>query len=130
MRIVYDDAMQMDMVGIIARTCESLDVRSLLEYDNGTDRIQRPILKSKLNRALEAKNMFIGDTAEHAYGIGNNSKYPVYFRTTNAGEMQVCGYVSINVGLFGEAYVYCSDYNDSRISPSYEIGRFGVKKNT
>lgn len=57
----------------------------------------------------------------------NNYKYPVYYKTAPE-ELQQCGFININAGLYGEAYVSCEDHNGCRISPIYELNRRGIKK--
>ena len=34
-------------------------------------------------------------------GIGNNNKHPIYFKG-NSEELQICGYININSGLYSE----------------------------
>lgn len=63
----------------------------------------------------------------HANGIGNNCCYPVFYRPEGVDEMQQCGSVNLNRGLYGEGYVSCEDYNGRRVGPLYRVSRFGVK---
>lgn len=87
-------------------------------------RVQRAELKSQLTRFFARDNLKIGDTVTHAYGIGNNCQYPVYYEAEN--ELQQCCAININVGLYGEAYVSLEDYNGKRISNSYKLTAHGA----
>lgn len=129
MRIVYDDTMQAQMIEALANFMNHLDVQALVSYEYGMDRVQSHILRKKLNSFFEQHKMSIGNTVTHAYGIGNNCQHPVYYHPEDENELQQCGSININRGMFGEVYVNCVDYNDRRISPRYEIRTpWGVKK--
>ena len=43
-------------------------------------------------------------------------------------EIQQCGSINLNTGLYGEGYVSCEDYNGKRIGAAYEVRTRGVKK--
>ena len=126
MRVVYDDAMQ-------NKFCEKLydvmfnlkhNIKSVVKYDYGKERVQKHMVRERLNCVLEDYDMEIGNTVKHAHGIGNNSEYPVYYHAGN--EIQHCANIHINSGLHGEVYVYATDYNGNRISMSYELTKHGV----
>lgn len=125
MRIVYDDAKQNDFVLLVGKFLSSLNVLSVTQYDYGMERVQRYLVKQKLQSFLQARsNFYIGDKATHAHGIGNNCNYPVYFPTAN--EVQHCANININSGLYGEVFISVEDYNGKRISYAYELTQHGV----
>lgn len=129
MRIVYDDAMQSEMVKAVETFMDALDVGPFVSYEWGTDRVQMHKLRESLNRFLSSRHMSIGNTVTHAHGIGNNCLYPVYFQPADAGELQQCGSINLNTGLYGEGYVSCEDYNGRCVGPRYEVrARWGVRK--
>lgn len=132
MRIIYDDTMQSEFVSVklpnfLLRYEENPEeLESIAKYDYGMTRIQVSLLKEQLNQAVKDCFFEIGNDVTHANGIGNNCRYPVYY-TANPDELQICCYISINKGMYGEAYMYCDDYNKKRIGSSYEINyRCGV----
>lgn len=128
MRIVYDDTMQKEFCDILHRVMLNLNhnIKSVTEYDYGMDRVQSNKVKKRLNWVLEDFYMEIGNTVTHAHGIGNNCKYPVYYYVENNSEIQHCADININSGLYGEVYVYVTDYNNSKVGKSYELTRHGV----
>ena len=126
MRIVYDDTMQNTFVDYVEEFMMILDVKSIVEYDYGMDRVQRYKVKELLNKFLGNRYMEIGNKATHAYGIGNNCNYPVFYYTKN--EAQHCANININKGMFGEVFVSVEDYNGSRIGLIYEINKHGIKR--
>lgn len=127
MRIVYDDAKQGLMVNAVRSFMNDLNVKRFLREELGMDRIQMNLIRASLNRFLATKRLSIGEKVTHAHGIGNNCCYPVYYRPEGADEMQQCGNINLNRGLFGEGYVSCEDYNGRRIGPAYKVSHFGVK---
>lgn len=126
MRIVYDDTMQEHLVEQVDRFMRRLDVQSVLEYGYGMNRIQMHKVKTQLNKFLSSCYLEIGNTVTHAYGIGNNCQYPVYYYAEN--EIQHCANIDLNSGMFGEGYLYITDYNDNEISDLYEIHEWGIKR--
>lgn len=128
MRIVYDDAMQETMAAAVGEFMDTLNVEEIVRYEWGTDRVQTGMLREKLGAYLEHYRMSIGNTVTHAYGIGNNCQYPVYYHPEGADEIQQCGYINLNSGLFGEGFVSCEDYNGNRAGAFYEISTRGITK--
>lgn len=126
MRIVYDDAMQKTVVTLVAEYMAFLKnhMDRVVRYDYGIDRVQRALVKERLNGYLEDHYMEIGNTVTHAHGIGNNCKYPVYYDAEN--ETQHCADININSGLYGEVYVNVEDYNGRKVSPIYKLTRHGI----
>lgn len=125
MRIVYDDAKASKAVAALHDFMTwKLDIKSVTREENWMQRVQRAELKNQLARFFARDNLKIGDTVTHAYGIGNNCQYPVYYEAEN--ELQQCCAININVGLYGEAYVSLEDYNGKRISNSYKLTAHGV----
>lgn len=120
MRIVYDDAMQKFFLSKFEVFMSSLVPYSLAEYDYGMDRIQPRLFKTAFNLFLDAANMEIGVAESHRYGIGNNNRHPVYYKSSN-NEIQICAYININKGMYSEIFVSIEDYNESRISRCYTI---------
>lgn len=128
MRIVYDDAMQESMAAAVGKFMDSLDVKGITQYEWGTDRVQMGILKKRLSSYLEPYRFSIGNTVTHAHGIGNNCRYPVYYRPEGVDELQQCGSINLNSGMYGEGYVNCEDYNGRRVGAAYEVTTRGVTK--
>lgn len=128
MRIVYDDTMQGEMVIAVEKFMTSLNVRRIVRYEWGIARVQMHILREKLNLYLEHYRMSIGNNVTHAYGIGNNCRYPVYYHPEDSDEIQQCGYININSGMYGEGFVSGEDYNGNQIGASYEVRERGVLK--
>ena len=71
--------------------------------------------------------MSIGNKVTHAHGIGNNCQYPVYYHPEGSDEVQECGSININSGMYGEGFVSCEDYNGRRVGKLYEVTKFGIK---
>lgn len=128
MRIVYDDAMQGAMVSAVKEFMAGLDVKQITEPEYGMNRVQMHKLKGLLNRYLNVRNFRIGDTVTHAHDIGNNCCYPVYYAPEGAAEIQQCGSLNLNTGLYGEGYVSCEDYNGKRVGPAYEVRVRGIMR--
>lgn len=128
MRIVYDDNMQSTFVQAVSHFMETLRIAEVTRYENGMDRIQMYLVKEKLNRYLQDYHIEIGQTVTHAHGIGNNCQYPVYYHPEDATEIQQCAYINLNIGLYGEGYLSCEDYNGNRIGNTYELHKFGIKQ--
>lgn len=124
MRIVYDDRKATDFIllldDIICDIKYSFGTRCLME----DDRIQAHLVKKYIDARLGT--YYIGQTATHAHGIGNNNRYPVYYKGEN--ELEECCYIHINQGLYGECYVYTTDWDSKRIGYTYEFHRNGISK--
>lgn len=127
MRIVYDDAKQKDFIVAVERFMSYLNVSSIVEYNYGMDRVQRYLLRRKLDSFLATYTKFtIGNKATHAHGIGNNCNYPVYFTTSE--EIQHCANININAGLYSEVFVSIEDYNGKRVGAKYELTPHGITR--
>lgn len=87
MRIVYDDTMQGELVAAVEKFMASFDVKRIVQYEWGMDRVQMHILREKLNLYLEHCRMSIGNKVTHAHGIGNNCQYPVYYHPGGTSTM-------------------------------------------
>lgn len=128
MRIVYDDAKAGKAVAALHDFMTwKLDIKSVVREENWMQRVQRAELKSQLSRFFARDNLRIGDTVTHAYGIGNNCRYPVYYEAEN--ELQECCAININIDPFGDGYVSLEDYNGKRISEPYKLTSRGVAIN-
>lgn len=120
MRIVYDDTKATTMIKVLADfMTHHLSVKSIVRPDYGMNRVQRSELKEQLSYFIADYDLSIGDTVTHAYGIGNNCRYPVYYKAEN--ELQQCCSLNINVDPFGKGYVTLEDHNGTIISDSYRI---------
>ena len=127
MRIVYDDTMQKELVMLVAEYMHFLNgnMKRVVKYDWGMERVQKSEVKARLNGYIEDYSFAIGNTVTHAHGIGNNCQYPVYYYEGN--EIQHCANININTGLYGEVYVNIVDYNNKKVSRSYELTKHGVR---
>ncbi len=122
MRIIYDDAQAQACVAALRTFMDKLSPVEVCRMDYGINRVQDDMVWEKLNAFLSYRYyMSIGKQAEHYQGIGNNNKYPVYYSPEKEKEIQICCYVEINTGLYGEGFVYLSDYDGNRISPTYTL---------
>lgn len=128
MRIVYDDAKQDVMTAAVEKFMDSLSVEEITQHKYGIDRVQMHVLSQKLDAYLKAYSMSIGNTVTHAYGIGNNCQYPVYYHPEGLDEIQQCGSINLNSGMYGEGFVSCENYNGKRIGAAYEVKTYGVIK--
>jgi len=128
MRIVYDDSRQKDFTNALEGFISGIDIKDLVRYEWGTDRVQMAYVREKLNGYLKPFHMEIGRTVTHANGIGNNCMYPVYYCPEDTAEIQHCAYINLNTGMFGEGYLSCEDYNGKLISPVYEFHTYGIKR--
>lgn len=131
MRIVYDDAKQgrfvaellPDFLRFFSRG--SKELKSIIKYDYGMDRVQAHLFKQNLNTYLKKFDYEVGNDVIHKNGIGNNCRYPVYY-TNNPDELQICCYININKGLHSEIYINCENFNGERKGVCYEINKLGV----
>lgn len=87
MRIVYDDTMQGELVAAVEKFMASFDVKRIVQYEYGMDRVQMHS-EEKLNLYLEHCRMSIGNKVTHAHGIGNNCQYPVYYYPEGSDEIR------------------------------------------
>ena len=126
MRIVYDDTMQETMAAAVGEFMDALNVEEIVRYEWGTDRVQMSMLREKLGAYLEYYRMSIGNTVTHAYGIGNNCQYPVYYHPEGVDEIQQCGNINLNSDPYGGGYVGCENYNGKRIGAAYEVNTNSV----
>lgn len=126
MRIVYDDAMQKTLIKVVNDVMLYLNqnIKVVVKYDYGTNRVQGGKVKELLNRVFADYGFEIGNNVTHAHGIGNNCRYPVYYHAEN--EVQHCADININTGLYGEAFVSIVDYNGKVIGTKYELTKHGV----
>lgn len=119
MRIVYDDSKQKEFVAVLHCFTVIVDKKSISEYSYGMNRVSSYAFKNALNEYVGRYGFEVGKADYHAYGIGNNNRYPVYFHGSD--ETQHCANININSGLYSEVYVSVEDYNGTLIGPSYEI---------
>ena len=120
MRIVYDDArigLLTEFVAIWARTRGRH--AKISKYSYGMERIEACLVRQDLANYLEGKGFEIGKSCDHAHGIGNNNRHPVYYHTEQ--ETQQVGFVNINVSPYGSGYLYVTDYNDQRHGESHQL---------
>jgi hypothetical protein len=128
MRIVYDDA-QIRRVSVLlgkflvnqCSTPEKMQVMTRWSY--GMERVETPRVRQEFRKFIEEYGFEIGNECDHAGGIGNNNRNPIYFKTPD--ETQCTGYINVNSDLSGNAYVYITDYNGNRKSESYRLTRTG-----
>lgn len=120
MRIVYDDAKAARAVISLEQFMVwQLNPKEVVREENGMLRVQRPELKRQLAHYLARDGFQIGDRATHAYGIGNNCNYPVFYMARE--ELQQCCSINLNIDPFGVGYVSLEDYNGKRISDLYKV---------
>ena len=129
MRIVYDDEQQKSAIFALDEFMTGINFKKCCEYSNGMDRISSSDVKKYLDSRFREFQMEIGKTVTHAYGIGNNCKYPIYYYPMDKDEAQICVYININHGMFGECYVSLEDYNNNKIGDCmYEITKHYVRR--
>lgn len=129
MRIVYDDKMQSRLVKLVEEYLTFLNnhMDRVVRYEWGMYRVQRSLVKERLQGYLEDYGFDIGKTVTHANGIGNNCQYPVYY-VGSIDEIQHCANININSGLYDDVYVSIENYNAKRVGYRYELRRYGVTK--
>ena len=127
MRIVYDNTMQQKAVELVAEYLAFLNnhMDRVVRYDWGMNRVQRNLVKERLQGYLEDYGFDIGKTVTHAHGIGNNCQYPIYYYG-DIDETQHCANININSGLYGDVYVSIEDYNGKCVGKKYELNRNGI----
>lgn len=130
MRIIYDDAQQQDFVEEIHYIMAYLpiDIKSLIRFDGGTNRVQWKLVKDYLNRELRFNTepqFEIADKNFDTSGIGNNHLFPVLYKSSPE-EIQQCAYISITAGMYGEVYVKVKDYNARGVGLGYKITERGI----
>ena len=95
----------------------------------------RRVDKLKLAEALnsffmgKAPNTFhidVNGKVEHAHGIGNNNLYQLILWGTkgNPGDV-ICGYIYINLGFYGDAYIGVKDLDKNLVGDSIMLGPSG-----
>ena len=128
MRIVIDDNKAPEVVKLLEEFIRIArnDIRPYIKEEWGCERIQTDILKSKLNEFFESHNFKIGKTATHEHNIGNNNRYSVWYLAKD--EMQECCKLNLIHGLYGEAYLYLTDYDGQTLSKIYELHCTGIKE--
>lgn len=125
MRIVYDDArVDKAITALHDFMTWKLDIKSIVSEDDWMPRVQQKELKNQLARFFARDKLRIGNTVTHAYNIGNNRQYPVYYEAKN--ELQQCCAININFGLYGEVYVSLEDYDGNRISNFYKLTAYDI----
>ena len=133
MRIVYDDT-QISRVAVLLgsflneRCSTPAKMQVMTRWSYGMDRVETPRVRQELRKFLEEYGFEIGNECEHANGIGNNNRNPIFFETD--AEMQCTGYININSDMSGNAYIYVTDYNGNRKSQSYRLSRLGYSLNS
>lgn len=129
MRIVYDDTMQSRVVRLVEEYLTFLNnhMDRVVRYEWGMNRVQRSLVKARLQGYLEDYGFDIGKTVTHANGIGNNCQYPVYY-DGGFDELQHCANININSGLYGDVYVSIENYNGKCVGCRYELTRNGVTR--
>lgn len=127
MRIIYDDTMQKEAVKLVSEYLVFLNnhIERVVRYEWGMDRVQRSLVKERLQGYLEDYGFDIGKTVTHAHGIGNNCQYPIYYNG-DIYEIQHCANININSGLYGDVYVSVEDYNGRLVGKPYKLTRHGV----
>ena len=127
MRIVYDDTMQQKAVKLVAEYLEFLNkhMDRVVRYEWSMNRVQKNLVKERLQGYLEDFGFDIGKTVTHAHGIGNNCQYPIYYHGC-VNEIQHCANININSGLYGDVYVSIEDYNGKAIGKKYTLTRHGI----
>lgn len=127
MRIVYDDQMQQNAVKLVAEYLAFLNnhMDRVVRYEWSMHRVQKNLVKERLQGYLEDFGFDIGKTVTHAHGIGNNCQYPIYYNG-NINEIQHCANININSGLYGDVYVSIEDYNGKVIGKKYTLTQHGI----
>lgn len=128
MRIVIDDNKAPEAVKVLEDfiASELKDINPYLKDEWGCKRIQVNIIKNKLNEFFASHNFKIGKTSTHKHNIGNNNRYDIWYLAKD--EMQECCKLNLNYGLYGEAYLYLTDYDGQKLGKSYELHHTGIKE--
>lgn len=132
MRIIYDDSKQATAILTVYQFAESLlssgNTKRFTRQEWGMERVQMDRVKNALNAYISQYGFEIGKEATHAHNIGNNCKYPLYYYM-NSDELQICAYINLNTGMYGDGYISLEDYNGEKVGPRYEFhgSRFSIK---
>lgn len=127
MRIIYDDKYANMFVKILHEKLQKINPKSITQYEWGMERAQIHLIKQSLNDSIASQHMEIGNKADHAYGIGNNNAYPVYYKN-DPQETQIMCYINMNDDGFGSVIIYVTDFNNNKISETYDVSKWGVKR--
>lgn len=132
MRILYDDAQQQDFVEEIYKIISylSVDIKHLTKYEYGTNRVKCNLVKNYINHELRFNTDNAYEIADRNYdtsGIGNNHSFPVFYKGSPE-ETQICAYIRITEGMYGEAYIKVTDFNDNAVTPVYHLNEYGIRR--
>lgn len=114
---IIDDEHFIDVADCITEAIHNLPADAVSKYDNGTYRAQPNLIRNSIQEALD--NEFGHETVTfrntyHAHNIGNNNRIEIIFHDASKNEEQMCGYLNINQGLYGECYAFVTDIDDKR----------------
>ena len=128
MRIIFDDTQLKSFIYLVKSVMEEYfrtkeQMSSLTKWSYGMDRVESSLVKKRLNDVFSDAGFEIGNDVYYENGIGNNKRYPVYYNAPN--EKQQVGYINLINNMYGKVYVYVTDYNQARVSPSYHLSRLG-----
>lgn len=129
MRIVFDDKNLPAFVASLEFIMRHIYSPDVCEYSCGTNRVSLCKLAEVIRYNIPA-HFIIGKVCEHAYGIGNNNKHPIYFYASGSEEMVLVGYINLNIDPFGAAYVNVEDLFGNLSSKRFTITSRGIKITT
>lgn len=128
MKIVYtDENRKLKILGELTNSKElrdflSKNIRSMMKYSSGSDRLEPTLVKNEVNKFFKDYNLFISDDVKHAHGIGNNNAYSVKDLATD----EFIGRFSVNSDMFSSVYYYAQDISGNVVSNSYLMGKNGI----
>ena len=123
---ITDDEHFVDVADCITSAIRELPADVVSKYENGTYRATPNLIHDYIQSALDMKfgeGVVSFGELYHKHNIGNNNREEIIFHDVKNNEEQMCGYLNINKGLYGECYVYVTDINDNR-------GEFALRKIT
>lgn len=122
MRIVFDDSHAVEFMNNVYLPLSAqfktqplaLGITETDPYFNWEKRYNRKRMKEVMARVAAQKGFTINiDNPVCAHNIGNNNRFEVRYKT--ATEEQICCYLHINCGLYGEVYMYVTDYDNTKM---------------
>lgn len=90
--------------------------KNYIEYSGGMDRVDSGKVFMGITQALYNSGYYVSkDRVKHYADIGNNSAYEIFKDT------ECIGFLNVNSGLYGDAYVYLEELNGNKYGGSWEL---------
>lgn len=126
---VYDDEKDysseleevFNIVGDFINNDFKSNTKDYLRYSGSTDRVDSSKVFDGLASALGAAGYLVSkDRVSHAHNIGNNNAYEIF------KDSECIGFLNVNSGMYGEAYVYVENLSNGRVGGAWELHSRGT----